>query len=214
MEDVILYGAGGMAREVAALIEDINKVSPSWNILGFIDDFKGKSGETINGYKILGDHTVLKNYLESVNLAIAVGDPAAREKIFDKIKPYPMKYPILVHPSARVARSALIGEGSIISMDCIVQVNAKIGSRVFLNMRTVLGHDVVVQDFSSFMVNCIVSGNVIIKKGAFLGSNCVIMEKRVIGEGAKVSMGAVVSFDVEDGHVAMSRPSKSIRFEP
>lgn len=212
MEDIIIYGAGGMAREVAGLIEDINKISPSWNILGFIDDFKGDSCECINGYRILGDHTVLHNYPNGASLVIAVGDPAGRQKVYEKIKAFPLKYPALVHPSARVAASASIGEGSIVSMDVIVQVNSRIGSHVFINMRTVLGHDVVIEDFSTCLVSCIISGNVIIKKGALLGSNCVIKEKLTIGKGAKVSIGAVVSFDVEDGHVAMSRPSISMKF--
>jgi sugar O-acyltransferase (sialic acid O-acetyltransferase NeuD family) len=212
VEDIIIYGAGGMAREVAALLEDINKISPSWRILGFIDDFKGECNELINGYKILGNHTVLQNYPEPINIVIAVGDPALREKIYDKIKSCNYQYPVLIHPTARVAGSAVIGEGSIIGMDAIVQVNASIGQHVLINMRTVLGHDVVVQDFSTCLVNCIISGNVTIGKGALLGSSCVIMEKITIGEGAKVSMGAVVSFNVEEGCVAMSRPSKSMRF--
>lgn len=213
MEDIIIYGAGGMAREVAALIEDINHDSPVWNILGYIDDFKGACGEYVNGYKILGSHEVLKNLKKPANLVIAVGDPAAKESIYNRIKEYNLHYPVLIHPSARVSGSASIAEGTIIGMDCIVQVNVKIGRHVFLNMRTILGHDVEIMDFSSCLVNCIVSGNVIVRKGALLGSGCVVMEKRSIGERAKVSMGAVVSFDVEDGYVAMSRPTKSMKFE-
>ena len=54
MEDIIIYGAGGLAKEVVQVIEDINAVSPKWNIKGYIDDIKGDCGEIINGYKILG----------------------------------------------------------------------------------------------------------------------------------------------------------------
>ena len=40
MKDIAIYGAGGMGRETACLIERINKASPKtiWNLIGFYDD--------------------------------------------------------------------------------------------------------------------------------------------------------------------------------
>lgn len=202
-----------MAKEVVELIEDMNKVIPRWNIRGYIDDVKGDCNEYINGYKILGSKEIFKDSKESTNVIIAVGNPADRKKIFEAIHTYPLRYPVLIHPTAKVSKYAEIGEGSIIGIDCIISPNVSVGKHVFLNMRTVLGHDVKVGDFSSCLVNSIVCGNVTINDGVLIGSNSVIMEKKVIGKNVKVSMGSVVSFDVEEGYVVMSRPSKSMKFE-
>lgn len=212
MKDIIIYGSGGMAREVAALIEDINAAQPVWNIAGFVDDLRDDTGELINGYKLLGPGRLLKEPETARNVVVAVGDPAARESIYEKIKDYGLEFPTLIHPSARVARNTLVGEGSVIGIDCIVSVNVKLGRNVFLNTRTVLGHDVEIGDFTSCLVNCIISGGVKIGRGAALGSNCVIKEKISIGDGAKVGMGSVVCYDVAVGHVVMSRPSASMSF--
>ena len=38
MRDIFIIGAGGVGKEVAFLIEEINKKNPIWNIVGFIDD--------------------------------------------------------------------------------------------------------------------------------------------------------------------------------
>lgn len=40
MKDIAIYGAGGFGREVACLIERINKAreTPIWNFIGFFDD--------------------------------------------------------------------------------------------------------------------------------------------------------------------------------
>ena len=38
MKDLIIFGASGFGREVAWLVERINNSSPTWNLLGFIDD--------------------------------------------------------------------------------------------------------------------------------------------------------------------------------
>lgn len=213
MDDIIIYGAGGMAREVIELIENINTVIPTWHIKGYIDDFKVACGEIINGYKILGTSELLKDFNIPMNIVIAIGNPTEKEKVYQHIKEYQLKYPVLIHPTARIAKSVKIGEGSIIGIDCIISVNSTIGKHVFLNMRTVLGHDVIIGDFSSCFVNSILCGNVLVNEGVLIGSNSVIKEKKVIGKNAKVSMGSVVLFDVEEGSVVMSRPSKCMKFD-
>ena len=38
MKKLIIFGAGGMGRETAWLVERINDVSPTWDLLGFMDD--------------------------------------------------------------------------------------------------------------------------------------------------------------------------------
>lgn len=40
MKKIAIFGAGGFGREVAFLIEDINKKNYQWEILGFFDDEK------------------------------------------------------------------------------------------------------------------------------------------------------------------------------
>lgn len=213
MKDLIIYGSGGMAREVVALVEDINEVEPTWDIKGYINDFTGNgSDENINGYRILGDRYVLRNIEKPAHVVIAISDPKAKRTIFDSIRQYGVRFPTLIHPSAKIARNACIGEGSVISIGCIVSTNVTLGDHVFLNMRTVVGHDASIGDFSSCLVNSVVAGNVTIAEEVLLGSGSLVMEKKVIGKGAKVSLGSVVSFDVEEGHVVMSRPSKSMYF--
>jgi sugar O-acyltransferase (sialic acid O-acetyltransferase NeuD family) len=212
MEDLIVYGSGGMAREVVELVTDINDVSPTWRILGYIDDIKGDSSELVNGYPLLGTWEILKDVPGRPHVIIAVGSPSDKEIIFNRIRDFDIRFPTLIHPSARVARNAQIGEGSIIGIDCIVSTGVTIGNHVFLNMRTIVGHDAVIMDFSSCLVGCIIAGGVVVKDSALLGSGCIIMEKKTIGCKSKVSMGSVVSFDVEDHHVVMSRPSKSMYF--
>ncbi len=212
MEEIIIYGSGGMAREVVELIEDINCIKPTWSILGYLDDIKGDCGEVVNGYKIIGTGELLKKLDHPSNVVLALSNPEAKEKICSSIRDCPLNFPVLIHPSARVARSARIGEGSIIGIDCIVSVNVDIGRHVFLNMRTVVGHDAIIRDYCSCLVNCVIAGDVSVDERALLGSGCIIMEKSRIGKKARVGMGSIVTCDVQDNHVVMSRPAKSMYF--
>ena len=54
LKNLIIIGASGFGREVAWLVERINKVDPTWNLIGFIDDADEIQGKSINGYAVLG----------------------------------------------------------------------------------------------------------------------------------------------------------------
>jgi len=54
-------------------------------------------------------------------------------------------------------------------------------------------------------------GQVLIKKGAFIGMNSVVLPGVTIGEGAVVAAGSVVTRDVEDFTVYGGVPAKKIR---
>ena len=47
MKEIIILGAGDFGREVAGLIEEINKISPSYTIVGYLDDDTEKIGQKI-----------------------------------------------------------------------------------------------------------------------------------------------------------------------
>lgn len=212
MKNIVLYGAGGLAKEIAQLIEDINSITPQWNILGYIDDVKGDCGEVINGYKILGTYSIMKDMDRGTNVILAVGDPAVKRKIYGNVLKYDPVFPVLIHPTAIVASTAALGEGAVVCAQTIVSVNAKIGRHVLLNAKSFIAHDVVIHDYCSCFINSIVNGSVTIGESAVIGSNSVILEKKAIGDRAKVGMGAVVMFDVEKDSIVMSRPSKSMFF--
>ena len=38
LKDIVIIGAGGVGRETALIIEDINNVNKEWNLIGFVDD--------------------------------------------------------------------------------------------------------------------------------------------------------------------------------
>ena len=51
--DIIIIGAGGVGREVALIIEQINARTPKWNILGIVDDNESMWGKVVNGYVVV-----------------------------------------------------------------------------------------------------------------------------------------------------------------
>ena len=62
MRDIFIIGAGGVGKEVAFIIEQVNIKTHKWNILGIVDDDKSLWGTEINGYKVLGGLSVLEKF--------------------------------------------------------------------------------------------------------------------------------------------------------
>ena len=120
MKDIVIIGAGGFGREVAWLIEDINKVNNEWNIVGFVDDNKSIQGTEINGYKVVGDIDWLKE--QELFVVNAIGDPIIKKKVMDRLDGSKNQYPVLIHPSVIYSESVNFGEGSIVCAGNIITV--------------------------------------------------------------------------------------------
>ena len=62
---LIIIGAGGLGREVAWIVERINSISKTWDLLGFLDDTNEKQNIIINGIRVLGPISDSKKYQDS-----------------------------------------------------------------------------------------------------------------------------------------------------
>ena len=55
MKNIVIIGAGGLAREGQHVIEKINQKKNQWNLIGFIDENLDNKGNLLNGDKIIGN---------------------------------------------------------------------------------------------------------------------------------------------------------------
>ena len=100
MQDIAILGAGGLAREVAFLIEDINKASPQWRILGFVQAGKDNVGTPIGKYAMFCSEEELLAVGKRIASAIAIGNPRTVQKVAARFTDHPsVIFPTLVHPS-------------------------------------------------------------------------------------------------------------------
>ena len=85
MKNLYIIGAGGFGREVAWLIERLNKVNKEWNLKGFIDDNTSIHNTLEGGYEVVGGCDYLVNLKDEVWVCCAVGNSIVREKIINKL---------------------------------------------------------------------------------------------------------------------------------
>ena len=213
MKDIAIFGAGGLGREILALIKNINKVSPEWNIIGFFDHGKQK-GETVNNLPVLGGMKDLASWEKDLCVAVSVGSPATKRKIIESVSNPRIDYPVLIHPSAIIQDQDFvkIGRGSIVCAGTIITTNVKIGEFVLLNLSCTVGHDAVIGDFCSFMPSVNISGEDVIGPGIYAGTGAKIINRISVGENATIGAGAVAARDIPSGCTAVGVPARPIKF--
>ncbi len=213
MKDLIIFGASGFGREVAWAVERQNKVNPTWNLLGFMDDNDEIQGMEINGLKVLGKTRDVSNYPD-VFFVCAVGASRVREKIVSNMKAAnpDIKFGTVIDPSVEMSDSVTVGEGTIICAHTIITVNIEIGSHVIINLDCTVGHDAVIKDFVTLYPSVNVSGITNIGHAAELGTGMEIIQGISIGDYSIIGAGAVVVKDIPAKCTAVGSPAKPIKF--
>lgn len=213
VEKIAIYGAGGLGREVACLIDDINRSNPLYEFIGYFDDGKSK-GEIINSFPVLGGIHELNNYNSAIAVVIAVGHPQTRRKIVASIVNKNITFPTVIHPSVLRGPSEFttIGEGCIICAGVMITVNIDIRDFVMLNLSCTVGHDTLIESYCSVMPTVNISGGVKVRSEVYLGTGAKITNQLDIGKGTIVGAGAVVTHSLPENCTAVGVPAKPIKY--
>jgi sugar O-acyltransferase (sialic acid O-acetyltransferase NeuD family) len=207
MKPLLIYGAGGLGREVFAMVKNMNK----WDVLGFVDDhlFASDSTRTL---KIIGNLSTLNNWSRDINVIVAIGNPISKASIVQAITNPKVFFPTLIHPNAFIMDpdTVKLGNGTIVTAGAILTTNIDIGEHVLVNLNSTVGHECVIGDYTSIMPGVNVAGNVTINDRVLIGSGANIRNHVVLGRECVVGMGSVVLNNVGERLVVVGIPAKSI----
>ncbi|WP_160309512.1 acetyltransferase [Lysobacter capsici] len=201
MKNIAIYGAGGFAREVLILLEDMG-LAARVSALYESDDIWTQ--RRVGGIQTL---PISRFEPSDTDMILAVGSPQARQRMRESL-PAQTQYPTLVHPNAKVHRSTSLGEGSIVCEGCIVTCDIRIGRHVNLDRMTTIGHDSVLGDFVTAAPAVVVSGNCMVGASTYLGTNSCLREKISIPADSIIGMGAVVISSLTAPGVYVGNPAR------
>lgn len=209
---LVIIGAGGFGREVAWLVQEINREQDAFDFVGFLDD---SLTSTTEGYPVLGTlNAWLQRPQVDAMYVCAVGDPLTRFKIVSRLESAGLSFAALIHPSVRLSDWVTIGEGSIVCAGVTLTTNIEVGRHSILNLHCTVGHDTTLGDFTSMMPGVHISGEAKMGEGVYLGTNAAVINQVSIGPWTVVGAGAVVAGDLPGGVVAVGVPAKPIKANP
>jgi sugar O-acyltransferase (sialic acid O-acetyltransferase NeuD family) len=202
---LLVYGAGGHGKVVA----DVGR-SIGFACAGFLDDDPAKDGTSFFGARVMTWARFQREAWVDAMVALGIGDNAARERCFDRIRAAGHSVATLVHESAIVAPSAQLGPGTVVMALAAVNPDAVVGEGAILNTGSVVEHDCRLGRFVHLSPNAALGGRVSIGDRTHLGLGAVALPGLRIGSDIRVGAGAVVIRDVADGLTLAGVPARPI----
>ena len=196
------YSGHGYVVTEAALLQGIS-------ILGYAQGEK----QNQNPYRLdfLGDETLSDfNWQLSKDYLLGVGSNKIRAKLANRILEMGGKCLTVIHPSASLAQTIKVGQGTFVARNVSVNPLVQIGDNVILNTSCTIDHECQISANVHVAPGAVLAGNVCVGEGSFIGANSVIREGVKIGKNVVIGAGSVILTDVYDDQVVVGNPAKQI----
>jgi sugar O-acyltransferase (sialic acid O-acetyltransferase NeuD family) len=207
-----IVGYGGFGREVMPLARVmLRKALPEADYkLVFVD--QKPSTLLINGHEVLSFEDFYTASATHKYFNVAIANHNTRKSISEKMLGNNIQ-PFQISAENAVALDHNeIGDGAIFCSFTTLTSNAKIGKFFHANIYSYVAHDCVIGDYVTFAPNVHCNGNVIIENNVYVGTGVIIREgtpekPMIIGEGAILGMGAVVTKSVAAFETVVGNPA-------
>jgi sugar O-acyltransferase (sialic acid O-acetyltransferase NeuD family) len=204
MQKVVFIGSGGVAREVISWAHDMVEIVGCATL---DPDEHARFG--LPGPVLPDDLTPAT---AGTDLAVmAIGLPSVKRKLHQKLSAAGFRFQTLVHPSAVVAHSVSVGEGTVICPFVNVSPNVVLGDLSYVNFCVGIGHDVEIGRFVQINPGVQIGGFTKIGEGALIGSGSTVREGLSIGENSTVGSGSVVFGPVRSNVTVIGNPARRMR---
>lgn len=207
--ELFVLGAGGHAKVVADLC-----LCAGHTVAGFVDCDPSCLGKTILGLPVEGDENWLVEHARQtgpIAVALGVGDNQARERVASWCAAHGFLLPALAHPSAVVATSVQLGDGTVVMAGTVVNPDSQVGAGVILNTGCVVEHDNRIGAYAHLSANATTGGNVVIGARTHLGLGSTVLPGTTVGDDVIVGANSLVRYDCGNRVVLVGVPARVLR---
>lgn len=158
---LLIIGAGGHGKVVKEIAEALGYTN-----IAFLDD---NSPEAIG--KIADSKAFVNQFQEAF---VGIGNNKFRGELLARLEQEGFTIPVLIHPTAYVSKSAVIGKGTVVEPMAIVNANSKIGIGCIISVGSIVDHDAILED-------CVhVNAGAICKAGSFVSKETKLEAGQVV----------------------------------
>ena len=205
MKNIFIFGAGSVVKEICQIIDKINKIKPTWKIVGFVDNDPNLSGKKLLGIPIIKFSEL--NESEEFYGICGIVNPKLKERIVKKeILKKGYKLGTIIHPEIDLPEDVRIEKGSIIFSGVQISCNVKIGGCVWLDKNVLIGHDSSIGDFSSILPSTIISGMCNLGRCCTIGAGAILHQNVSVGVNSLVGIGTTVTNDIQKNNSVINYP--------
>ncbi|AXH96405.1 acetyltransferase [Ornithinimicrobium avium] len=205
MDDLLLVGASGLAREVLAVVRQLG----SHRVVGVLDDDVALHGTDLDGVPVLGGPEEEAGHPDA-QLLLCPGGGYARRALADRLGIVAGRCATVVSPGADLAPDTRLGEGTVVLAGVVATTSVQVGAHVVLMPHVVLTHDTEVADFATLAAGVTLGGRVRVGEAAYLGMSASVRQDLRVGTGAVLGMGAVLLQDLPDHQTWVGVPARPL----
>ena len=209
-----IYGASGCGRSLMPVArQQLARESDASEIV-FIDDALESVAE-VNAHRAMNYLAFLNETASEKYVQIAIANSHVREKIAQRLKMDGIQLWSIIADNVVLMDQLELAEGSALSPFVTIGSNVRIGKCFQANLYSYVEHDCVIGDFVTFAPGVKCNGNIHIHDHAYIGAGAMIKQGKpddplVIGVGAIVGMGAVVTKSVPAGATVVGNPARIV----
>lgn len=212
MKHLIIIGASGFGRDLYDMATESRGYGNEFVVKGFLvhkdaylhsmdafEDYPSILG-TIDNYKIEEDDVFV----------CALGDPEQKERSINVLKSKGASFFSIIHNTANVSKSAIIGEGCVIEQNAFVGSGAIIGSHSLVQLSSVVGHDCKVGSYSRIDCHVVLVGGSQVGDSSIIHTAAIINGNVIVGSKCVVGASSFVIRKVLDGNTVFGNPAKKL----
>ena len=203
-------------KEFAEQITNYAILTGEFKVVGYYDNIEPK-GSIVNGRPVLGivEDAILgyqNRIFDDIFIGVGYTRFDLRELFYNQLKGK-VPFANIIMPSARVQKTAVLGEGVFLGENTFIGEGCKIGNNVFIHASSYIAHDNIIGNHSYLSGRIDTAGFCKIGDRNFIGIRTIISDHITICNDVWIGFGCIVAKDIKEPGKYMSPAAKLYKIE-
>lgn len=210
MKKILVIGDSNFTKVVINIIED----EGVFEIFGVIDCFN--VGKSFLNYDVVGTKEDIPRILKENDIyggVLAIENNWMRKEVYERVQSIcgELNFITIIHPTSIIGKNVIIGRGSLVMAGVVINSDSEIGEFCLLKMQSSLGHEGIMENYSSLSFGVITGGN--LKLGTFsnISFSTSVIENIKIGAHTFIGAGSLILNNIPSFSVAYGVPAVNNR---
>lgn len=163
-------------------------------------------------YSFVEDDGLIDHLKRSIQKSYIIGftDQRLRAKYIELMEKYGATATNVIHPTALISNSAIIGNGNYVAAYSIISSEAKVGDHNLVNLSVTIGHNTDIGNNNIFNPGARISGCVEIGDRCLFGANAFVFQGIHICSDCAIDALTYVNQNIEEPSICTSNTSFKI----